>query len=72
MAEVSNPEDMARPGTPLTPAERAAIEAFRRHDTIKEAAAFLGKSPSTLKHQLATARVRQGVTRSHRLQDEAA
>lgn len=66
---MSDPWDMARPGTPLTPAERAAVEAFRRADTIKEAAAILGKSPRTLEHQLAAARIRQGVSRSHQLRD---
>jgi IS30 family transposase len=68
---MSDPTDVARPGTPLTPAERLAIEAFRHADTIKEAAALLGKSPATVKHQLATARIRQGVTRSHRLNEVA-
>ena len=70
---MSEPTDVARPGTPLTPAERAAIAAFKNHGTVKEAAAVLRKSPSTINHQLATARIRQGVGRSHQLRgDEAA
>jgi DNA-binding CsgD family transcriptional regulator len=70
---MSEPVDVARFGTPLTPAERRAIAAFRQLGTVREAAAALGKSPATVNHQLATARVRQGVRRSHQLQpDEAA
>ena len=69
---MSEPVDVARPGTPLTRAEREAIAAFRVHGTVKEAAAALQKSPATINHQLATARVRQGVGRSHQLRDEAA
>jgi DNA-binding CsgD family transcriptional regulator len=66
---MSNPFDMAKPGTPITPAERKAIEAYRRHGTYKEAAAALRLSPRTVQHQLATARTRTGVTRSHQLPD---
>lgn len=69
---MSNPVDMAKPGTPLSPAERRAIEAYRTHGTYKEAAAALGLSPKTIQHQLATARIRAGVGRSHQLPDEAA
>lgn len=66
---MSNPCDMARFGTPLTPAERRAIAAVREHGTVKQAAAALGKSPKTLEHQLATARIRQGATTSIQLRD---
>lgn len=59
---MSSPLDMARPGTPLTPAERKALEAYARHGTYKEAAAAIGRSAKTVQHQLATARVRLGVT----------
>jgi DNA-binding CsgD family transcriptional regulator len=59
---VSSPEDFARPGTPVTAAERQALDAMLRHGTVKEAAAALGKSPNTVSQQLATVRVRLGVT----------
>lgn len=72
---MSNPVDMARPGTPLTPAERKALEAWWRHGT-KGAAAALGRSPRTVENQLATARVRLGVATSReawtRLREEPA
>lgn len=66
---MSDPVDVGRPGTPLTPAERAAIAAVRQHGTVKEAAAALRKSPKTIEHQLASARARQGVTTSIQLRD---
>ena len=66
---MSNPADMARPGTPMTPAERRALEALRQFGTVKEAAHALGKSPKTVEHQLASARVRQGVTTTIQLRD---
>lgn len=69
---MSDPIDVARPGTPLTPAERAAIAAFRGAYSVKEAAARLGKSPRTVEHQLATARIRLGVARSHQLRPDEA
>lgn len=69
---MSNPIDMARFGTPLTDAERKAISAYREHGSYKQAAAALGRSPKTIQHQLATARVRQGVDRTHQLRDEKA
>jgi DNA-binding NarL/FixJ family response regulator len=59
---LSNPIDVARPGTPLTPAERRALEAYARQGTYKGAAAALGRSAKTVQHQLAAARVRLGVT----------
>lgn len=46
----------------LTVAERRALEAAWLHDTVKEAAAALGRSPRTVEQQLATARRRLGVT----------
>lgn len=69
---MSNPFDMAKPGTPLTPAEKKAIQAYQRFGTMKEAAAALGRSPRTIQNQLATARIRTGVGRSHQLRDDAA
>lgn len=66
---MSDPVDAARRGTPLTPAERLALEALRKHGTVKQAAAALGKSPKTIEHQLACARVRQGVTTTVQLRD---
>lgn len=60
---MSNPFDMAKPGTPLTPAERRALEAWWNHGT-KGAAEQLGRSPRTIENQLATARVRLGVDTS--------
>lgn len=45
----------------LTPAERAAIEAYGRHGSIKAAAHALGKSPRTVEQQLHSARDRLGV-----------
>lgn len=59
---MSNPTDAARPGTPVTPAERQALDAVLQHGTVKEAAASLGKSPKTIDHQLAAVRSRLGVT----------
>lgn len=59
---MSSPCDVGRTGSPLTPAERQAIEAVSRHGTVKGAAAALGKRPKTIEHQLATARARLGVT----------
>lgn len=67
---MSNPSDMARPGTPLTAAERRALEAWKRLGT-KGAAAALGRSPRTIENQLATARVRLGTTTSHEAYDRA-
>lgn len=46
----------------LTPAERRALEAAWDHDTVKEAATSLGKSPRTVEQQLRSARQRLGVT----------
>lgn len=46
----------------VTAAERRALEATWHHDTVKEAAAALGKSPRTVEQQLASARQRLGVT----------
>jgi DNA-binding CsgD family transcriptional regulator len=48
----------------VTPAERRALEAWWRAETVKEAAAALGKSPRTIEQQMATARARLGVTTS--------
>ncbi len=45
----------------VTPAEERALEAMLRHGTIKEAAASMGKSPSTVNNQLAAARGRANV-----------
>lgn len=65
---MSNPSDMARPGTPVTPAERRALEAWKQLG-IKGAAAALGRSPRTIENQLATARVRLGAGTSHEAYD---
>jgi DNA-binding CsgD family transcriptional regulator len=46
----------------VTPAERRALEAVWQHDTVKQAAFALGKSPRTVEQQLAMARARLGVT----------
>ena len=59
---MSDPIDVARYGSHLTPAERRALEAVARHGTVKSAAAALGKRPKTVEHQLAAARVRLGAT----------
>lgn len=59
---MSNPADVAPPGSKLTPAERRALEAVARCGTVKVAAAALGKRPKTIECQLATARARLGVT----------
>jgi hypothetical protein len=69
---MSDPSDVARFGTPLTPAEKAAIAAYQRHGTYKEAAAALRKSPRTIQHQLATARIRTGSGRSFQIRDNEA
>lgn len=73
---MSNPADMVRPGTPLTSAERRALEAYASHGTYKGAAAAIGRSTKTVQHQLAAARIRLGVTTSieayRRLRDEPA
>ena len=58
---MADPALVARPGTPLTPAERLALEAMRHADTIEDAARMLGKSPGTVRAQLANARSRLGV-----------
>ena len=58
---MSNPADVARFGSVLTPAERRALEAVARTGTVKGAAAALGRRPKTVEHQLATARARLGV-----------
>ena len=58
---MSDPADVAQPGTPVTAAERSAVDAVLRHGTIKAAARSLGKSPRTVEAQLATARERLGV-----------
>jgi DNA-binding CsgD family transcriptional regulator len=62
---VNTPDDVARPGTPLTPAERRALDAYAQHGTTKAAAAAIGRSPKTVEHQLATARTRLGVSATH-------
>lgn len=54
--------DVARPGTPVTTAERSALDAYSRHGTVKVAAHALGKSPHTVEQQLKSARERLGVT----------
>ena len=59
---MSDPADVGRPGSPLTPAERRALEAVARTGTVKGAAAALGRRPKTIEHQLATARARLRVT----------
>lgn len=59
---MSNPIDVARPGSRLTPAELRALDEVARHGTVKAAAAALGKRPKTVEHQLATARLRLGVS----------
>ena len=46
----------------LTFAEHRALEAAWTHDTVKEAATALGKSPRTVEQQLATVRRKLGVT----------
>ena len=48
--------------TPVTPAEKAALEAVLRHGTAKGAASALGKSPRTVEDQLASVRARLDVT----------
>lgn len=59
---MSCPVDVGRLGSPLTPAERRALEAVARLGTVKQAATALGKRPKTIEGQLATARSRLGVT----------
>ena len=59
---MSDPLDVGRPGSRLTPAEQRALDAVSRHGTVKGAAAALGKRPKTVEHQLAAARARLGVT----------
>jgi DNA-binding NarL/FixJ family response regulator len=59
---MSDPDDVARCGSHLTPAERRALAAVARYGTVKGAAAVLGRSPRTVESQLATARQRLGVT----------
>jgi DNA-binding CsgD family transcriptional regulator len=49
-----------------TPAEREALEAWARHETVKEAAHALGKSPRTVEQQLRSVRTRLGVSKTHR------
>lgn len=68
---MSDPVDVARPGTPLTPAERAAAAAYSRYGSVKEAARALGKSPSTVAHQLGAARIRTGAARSFQIREPA-
>jgi DNA-binding NarL/FixJ family response regulator len=46
----------------VTPAERQALDAIALHETVKGAAAALGKSPHTIERQLESARRRLGVT----------
>ena len=46
---------------PVTKAERAALDAYSRHGSVKGAAYALGKSPRTVKQQLQEARNRLGV-----------
>ena len=46
----------------VTPAQRSALEAVMRHGTVKEAAHALGKSPNTVRQQLADVRERLDVT----------
>lgn len=57
---------IAPKGTPLTPAERRALQARYWTDTDAEAAAVLGISVHTLRAQLANARSRLGVARTER------
>lgn len=52
---------VARPGTPVTTAEKRALRAYGLHGSTKAAAFALGKSPRTVEHQLRTARERLGV-----------
>ena len=59
---MSNPVDVAPPGTVVTMAERRALEGVLRHGTIKGAACALGLSPRTIEHQLANVRSRLDVT----------
>lgn len=53
--------DLAKPGTPVTLAERRALDAYGKHGSTKAAAHALGKSPRTVEQQLRTARERLGV-----------
>lgn len=48
----------------VTREERRALEAWWEHETVKGAAAVLGKSPRTVEQQLRTARERLGVTKT--------
>lgn len=48
----------------LTPAEKQALDALARHGSVKAAAWALGKSPSTLTVQLASARRKLGAESS--------
>jgi DNA-binding NarL/FixJ family response regulator len=59
---MSNPIDVAPPGTRVTPAEHRALEAVLRNGTVKGAAGELRLSPRTVEHQLATARSRLDVS----------
>lgn len=44
----------------VTAAERAALEAYARHGSVKAAAHALGKSPRTVRQQITAARDRLG------------
>lgn len=57
---MSNPADIGRHGTKITPAERRALDAVWNHGGVKEAASALGLSVNTVQAQLATARSRLG------------
>lgn len=58
---MSHPDE-APAGSPITPAERRALDAVLRHGTVKSAATRLGKSPATIDHQLRNVRARLGVS----------
>lgn len=58
---MSDPATTARPGSPLTPGELAALRAREAADTDAEAAAALGVSIWTLRAHLRNARSRLGV-----------
>lgn len=70
-AEMSDPETIARRGTPLTPRELQVLRAREDADTDAEAAASLGISKWTLRAHLKNVRSRLGVRSTARAIREA-
>lgn len=61
---MSDAPTVAREGTGLTDAERAALQAWRLTGSATLAAHVLNKSPHTIREQLRNARSRLGVRRT--------